>query len=438
MWCLGSSTIQNMAMNRIINSPVFYQIRQFFTGDNVAHYLPAKYLWSVCNDIKTGFSQPVYDFKMDGPISLDFLFYPEQPHHKYFQKPAWINNFILAKDTAEAHRISSNYNYFIQNYRNRGVKPLELNWGYVEGIPVLDLYVTTYTYKAVYEQRLSLDDLILANEYGDYLQSVKTAVNPEQRPVIVLHCRGNDRWRRHLPNTSELSEVLLHNLLDAYPDHQVVLLGEAWRYHRHPRIKYLEKHLNLHRLSKNFEDYSACLQFLLAAYYCRDADFVFGGISGFTQFIEMIRPREKMPFIPIFWGSKTFTGRCTIAEMATDWRCLELEAYRTAHPNDEAFHHDTTHFLYYSGNEFLLKPYCFDYPNSVDKVLAILSRLSGSKKHQGEMKSIAQDAGEVLVTNAWRLKPLFWLLRRIWQITFVEGTLLARLRFIVINRFKIV
>ncbi|MCG2661589.1 MAG: hypothetical protein L6437_15250, partial [Kiritimatiellae bacterium] len=120
-------------MKKVVNSPIFYYIRDFFTGDNVHYYLPAKYLWTVCNVTRTGFYQPVYDFKLEGPITLDFMFYPEQPQHNYFKKPAWINEFIVARDTTAAQQIASRYDYFINNNRYRGAQPVELNWGYPPG-----------------------------------------------------------------------------------------------------------------------------------------------------------------------------------------------------------------------------------------------------------------------------------------------------------------
>ena len=418
-------------MTKLVNSPVFYFIRDFFSGDDVHHYLPAKYLWYVCNVAKTGFDQPVYDFKLEGPITLDFMFYPEQPQHKYFQKPAWINEFVVAKDTVTAQRIAGRYDYFINNYRFRGAQPVDLNWGCPPGKPVIDLYTVTYTYKAIYEHGIYLDDLVLTDECQEYLQSVIRTINPERRPVIALHQRGNDRWQRHLPNSAELSEVLLCNLLDAYPEHQIVLLGESWRYHHHPRIKYLEDHINLRNLKKQFNDYSACLQFILAAYFCRDADLVFCGISGFGQFIESIRPLDKTPPIPTFWGQETFTGINTQTVMARKWTCPELAAYRQAHPEDVAFKYDNDNFLYYSRNEELLKPYCLDYPNDLDKIFTLLKKVSGVKEHKVEMRTLRQSSDEQLVTYLWHLKPYTRLLKRLYQIIFIEKTTLSQLKAII-------
>ena len=141
-------------MIKLVNSPIFYFIRDYFTGDNVAHYLPAKYLWTVCNATKTGFYQPVYDFKLDGPITIDFMFYPEQPQHRYFKKPVWINEFMVAKDTVTAQQIVSHYDYFINNYRYLGAQPVVLNWGCPPDIKAIELYAPSYTYKAICEQSI--------------------------------------------------------------------------------------------------------------------------------------------------------------------------------------------------------------------------------------------------------------------------------------------
>jgi len=415
-------------MTKIINSPIYYFIRDFFAGDNVAYYLPAKYLWTVCNVTQTGFYQPVYNFKLNGPIRLDFMFYPEQPQHKYFKKPAWINEFVVAKDVDTAQQLVGTYDYFINNNRYRGAQPPEFNWGYIPHQPTIELYTFVYTYKAIYEQGVYLDDLFLTDEYHDYLQSIKQVINPDRRPVLALHHRGGDRWKRHLPNSAGLSEVLLNNLLDAYPEHQIVLLGANWRYHRHPRIKYLEDYVNLHTLKQRFQNYSACLQFILAAYFCRDADLVLAGISGFSLFIESIRPLDKTPPIPLFWGPKTFERGCTFLSMMPHWSCPELAAYRIAHPADAAFQHDVHHFLFYSRNESLLKPYCLDYPNTLDKTFTLLKKISDIKPITITYQPMPQTVYEQGVTQAWKLKPYIILFKRILQILFVEKTAFIRVK----------
>lgn len=419
-----------MRTTKIVNSPVFHFIRDFFVGDGIVHYLPAKYLWYVCNVAKTGFYQPVYDFKLDGPITLDFMFYPEQPQHKYFQKPAWINEFIVAKDAIAAQQIVRRYDYFINNLRYRGAQPPDLNWGCTGDIKSVELYTQVYTDKAICEHGIYLDDLVLNAEYQEYLQSVIRMINPERRPIIALHQRGNDHSKRHLPNSAELNEVLLCNLLDAYPEHQIVLLGESWRYHRHPRIKYLEDHINLRNLKKQFKDYSASLQFILAAYFCRDADLIFCGISGFTQFIESIRPLDKTPPIPIFWGPDAFAGRDTKPFLARKWVCPELHAYRQAHPEDISFN-DNPQCFYYSRNEALLKPYCLDYPNNLDKIFTLLKKAYAANDHKIVIRALPQSFMEKIVTYLWYLKPYTRLLRRLYQIVFIQRASLFQLKAII-------
>lgn len=362
-------------MKRVINTPIFYYSRDYFTGDNVAHYLPAKYLWHVCNIKKAGFYQPVYDFSLNEELRIDFMFYPEQPQNEYFKKPRWINAFVAVKDTQEANAIAKGYDYFVNNYRYRGADPQETNWGYSADLKEINLYVPAYTYKAIYEHDIYLDDLELANKFNEYLSAVKKRINPEKRPVIVLHHRGDDPWKRHLSNSIDKYEVLLANLLEMYPEHKFVLLGESWRYSRHPRVKYLNDYINKKTLLKECAEYSGCLQYVLQAFFCRDADIVFIGISGFSLFIESIRPKTLMPPIPIFWGPQTFSGVDTCLASLKEWKCDEFEKYKKAHPSDEAFQHYVHHFIYYSRDENILKPYCFDDPNSLNKVFRVLEIL---------------------------------------------------------------
>lgn len=414
-------------MARIVNSPIFHFIRDFFAGDNVAHYLPAKYLWTVCNVTKAGFYQPVYDFRLEGPITLDFLFYPEQPQHRYFQKPNWINEFVLAENVTKAREITRHYDFCVNNYRYRGAKPPELNWGNAPETPAIDLYLVAYTYRAIYDERIYLDDLALNAEYEEYLGFVRREINPEKRPVIALHHRGNDPWNRHLSDSSTRSEQLLRNLLEAYPEHQIVLLGESWRYHRHPRVRYLDQYFNLRTLRRKFTDYSACLQYILSAFFCRDADLVLFGISGFSLFVESIRPANRVPPIPVFWGPKTFTGVDTCMEMFAEWGCSELSVYRKMHPEDKAFQFDVHHFLYHSREESLLKPYCLDYPNDLAKVFALLETITGVRKHSIEQRMLPERPGEKIVNWMWRAKPHLWRLKRIFQVVFREKTLFSRL-----------
>ncbi len=363
-------------MKAIINSPVFF-FKKIFTGDNVAHYLPAKYLWYHCNIEKKSFTQPVYDCHLNDLVKIDFLFYPHSPQNKYFKKPKWINNFIIAENVEKANFLAKKYDYFVNNYRYRGAFPPELNWGHSKDLQTIDLYVVAYTYKAIKEYGIYLDDLELNEKYDEFLKQVNLEINPESRPIIALHHRGSDPWSRHLPNSIDKNENLLLNLLDLYSDHIFVLLGESWRYFHHPRIKYLNSYINRKKISNKLHEYSESLKYILSAYFCRDVEMLFVGISGFSLFIESIRPLNLMPPIPLFWGPKTFTGRDTFIEImdSGSWFCSDFEEYKKKHPEDQAFQYYVHHFLYYSRDEELLKPYCMNYPNDLTKILELLEKL---------------------------------------------------------------
>lgn len=374
-------------MKRILNSPIYYLPKNYFTGDNVAHFFPAKYLWHVCNVTGAGFHQPVYDFSLNEEVEITFLFYPDQPQHKYFKRPPWIKEFIVAKDENEANYLARQYDFFINNYRYRGAYPQEVNWGYSQELKEINLYVPAYTHKSVYDEKLYIDDLELSDKYADFLTKVKSEINPEGMPVIVLHQRGSDPWGRHLPDSIKRYEELLFNLLSNYPDHMFVLVGESWIFYNHPRVKYLEDYINRSNLKRNLNEYSACLKYILAAFYCRDAELVFIGISGFTLFIESIRPTSFKPPIPIFWGPETYSGVDTCIKKfqhTSGWRCEEFERYKIEHPEDEAFQHEVHHFLYYSRDENVLKPYCWDYPNDIEKIFTVIKRLE--EKYEGQKK----------------------------------------------------
>ena len=330
-------------------------------------------------------------------------------------------------------RVVGEYDWFINNYRFRGAG--EQNWGCPPNARTLELYLTSYTYKAICEEGISLDDLHLTDEYASYLQEVRHDISPEGRPVIVLHQRaGPHCWDRNLPDSGWRFEVLLHNLVNAYPDHQIVLLGEGWRYRRHPRVRHLDAYLNLRNLSIRFKDYSACLQFVLAAYFCRDADLAFGSLSGFTQFINTIRPIDKPPLIPLFWRQGSFLGGLRNTSIPSKWVCEEYEAYQKQHPEDEAFQPHWNYFIYYVWREALLKPYCLDDPNSVAKVFRLLSEMSGKKFGQMTTHTMPQSVVDFVITGFWKLRPMVWWFKRVWQILFVEHTTLHRIRTLITNR----
>lgn len=405
-----------MSAKKLINSPIFYFSRNKFTGDNVAHYLPAKYFWHVCNVTKTDFNQPVYGFTLNEPVSIDFMFYPEQPQNLYFKKPAWINQFVVAGNTKSANESAREYDYFINNYRYRGANPPEVNWGYTADLKEINLYVPAYTYKAVCDHGLYIDDLQLIDELQELLDNVRKEINPESRPLIALHHRGKDPWKRHLPESEKRNEELLFSLLARYPDSLIVILGEPWRYYDHPRVRYLPMYLNRKKITKAVGHYSACLQFVLSAFFCREVERIFIGISGFTLFLESIRPTGLMPPIPVFWTEKIFTGIDTCIEAMKKWRCPEFEGYKKAHPEDKAFQHYVHHFIYYSRDEELLRPYCFDYPNDTRKIFSLLSRLEnkycGKELRRNEAGAIqikhapARNAKEIVVNLLWKLSNL--------------------------------
>ncbi len=242
-----------------------------------------------------------------------------------------------------------------------------------------------YTYKAIYDYNIYLDDLELEDKYANFIKDIKKQINSKNQQVIVIHHRGNDPWNRHLSNSLKLNESLLHHLLAMYSDHIIVLLGESWKYIHHPRIKYLDNFINKSKMIKHLGEYSTCLKYILSAFYCRDADILFVGISGFTLFIESIRPLNLMPPIPTFWGKETFSGNDTCIQMNFSNFCKKLEAYNRKNPFNKAFKYQVHHFLYYSRDEELLKSYCFDFPNNINKIFNVLKKLE-LKYRKIEMK----------------------------------------------------
>lgn len=416
-------------MKRILNSPIFYYSRGYFTGDNVAHFLPVKYLWHVCNESKTGFHQPVHGTDLTGPVEIDLMFYPEHPLHLYFKKPKWINNFVVAKDEAEARKIAKGYDYFINNYRYRGAVPSEENFGYSKDLNTLELYLVAYHHKAIYEHDLYIDDLELEDKYQEFLSKVKKKINPEKKPMIALHHRGDDPWKRHLGKSIKLYEELLFGLMEKYPDHVFVLLGESWKYY-HPRIKYLESYINPRNLKKELKEYSAGLQYILASYFCREIELVFIGISGFTLFIESIRPKYLPPPIPIFWGPQTFSGIDTCIASRKGWRCDGFEDYKKAHPEDIPFQYYIHHFIYYSRDEELLKEYCFDYPNTLEKVLKLLQRIE--KKYKLKPAALVENKPIHIKSTVYsKFVNLIWTLGRI------KAKILSQLKWKTIAVFRV-
>lgn len=362
-------------MKTAINTPIFYYPSNFFTGDIASQFYPLKYLWHICNNDKNGFYDPVYNFKLSDKIKIDMAFYPSHPIHLYFKKPKWINKFIAVSGIQEANRIALQYDYFINNYRYRGAHPAEMNWGYSSKLNILELSLVAYTFKAAFDLNIYIDDLELKDEYKEFLKETEANINPNKKPIVVIHHRGKDPWNRHLKDSLKLNESLLFNLLNTYRDHIFILVGESWGYYGDVRIKYLDRYINIKTLMKKFNICSQSLKYILSAFFCKDADLIFVGMSGFTLFIESIRPLNLMPPIPVFWGPKTFTGIDTSIEAQEYWECPEFKEYRLKYPYDEAFHHDCHHFLYYSRNIEILRPYCLDFPNDLKKIYEVLNKL---------------------------------------------------------------
>lgn len=358
---------------RILCTPIFSyeKIKHWWTGDNVCHYLPGKYLWHVCNVSKNGFYQPIDDFALNEDIELTYLFYPHQPQHLYFKKPQWIQEFICVDNESEAKRVAKRYDYFINNYRYRGATPLEVNSGYSPDLKEINLYTVAYTHKAVFDYQLYLDDLTLTDRYADFLRNVKKAISPEGRPIIGLHYKINedDPWKRHDEQYKHKYQQLIIELLDTYPEHVIVLIGEpySWNYLGHHRIAYLYDYINPENLKASLNDYNPCLQFILAAYFCRDVDLLLHAISGFTLFIASIRPLDMKQPLPIFWGEKTFSGIDTCIEM-NNWKCKEFENYRHLHPEDKAFQYYIHHFIHFARDVSSLEPYCLTFPNTISDI----------------------------------------------------------------------
>ena len=174
-------------MKRILISPIFHYPANYFTGDNVAHYHPGKYLWYVCNITKTGFYQPVYDFYLNEDVSLTYIFYPQQPQHLYFKKPQWIDEFRVGENEEEVNKIARSYDFFANLYRYRGAPTPEVNFGYSPDLPEINLHLVAYTYKAVFDHGLYIDDLELTDKYQDFLTNINLKMNPEGRPIIAIH-----------------------------------------------------------------------------------------------------------------------------------------------------------------------------------------------------------------------------------------------------------
>lgn len=361
-------------MKRVLFSPLFNYPSNYFTGDNVAHYHLGKYLWHMCNVKKLGFKEPIYHGSIQDDVALTFVFLSQQPQDQYFKKPIWIDDFFHVNDVDEINRLARKFDFFVNQYRYRGSKPPETNCGYSPDLTEINLHLPAITYKAVFEENLYIDDLLLSDKYAEFLQNIQLEIAPEGEPLIVLHNRGSDPWNRHQYFAFVKYEKVLNELLIHFPDHIIVLVGETWKYYHHPRVKNLDSFINAEQCHRKLEEYNSCLQYILSAYFCRNAEIIFIGISGFSLFIESIRPINLIPPIPVFWSPEVFDGECTCVKLMQKnlgWHCHEYEEYKENNAWDIPYNFGIHHFLYYSRNPLLLKPYCFDNPNTCKKILAI-------------------------------------------------------------------
>lgn len=381
-----------------------------------------KYLWHVCNKTKSGFAEPIYGAKIDEEVSLSYVFFPQSPQHLYFKKPVWMNELLVAKDEKEVNQLAHQYDYFVNQYRYRGAHPPETNAGYSDDLQELNLYVPPITFKAVYEESLYIDDLLLEDKYAEFLEAIRYEIAPNGAPIIVLHNRAYDRWMRHQSFALMKYDKLLTKLLKRFPHHIFVLVGEAWHTYQHPRIKNLASYINRDRCHKSLKEYTAALQFILSAYFCRDAEMVFIGISGFTLFVESIRPLTKCPPIPVFWQPEVFSGQCTCVqylEKTQGWNCPEYEAYKQKVPHDAAYQYGLHHFLYYSRDELQLMPYCYNTPVTIKKTIKLTKALA-TKWDIPYSTSIIRKNDSIWLLGIYRLQASLPILLRQIKLTCIE------------------
>ncbi len=366
-------------MKRVLYTPLFEYPANYFTGDNLAHFLPAKLLWYQCNFLKKGFHDPVYGLDIDDEVQITFVFYKSQPIADYFEKPEWIHKFIILENSSEVKKLAGEYDFFVNQYRYRGAKPPELNSGFSDVFNELNQYTVSATYQAVYDENIYADDLKLSQEFNSFILKKISDINPNGKRIIGIHHRGGDPWSRHLFNSISKSENLLRFLRQNYQDSLIILVGEGWGNYRDESIIRLDDLINDQILKEHFNHTNAALKYVMQAYFTNHINLFFIGISGFTLFCETIRSRNMLPPIPIFWKKEVFNGECTsILKMKKDfgWFCPEFENYRNNNKDDLAYQISIHHFLYYSRNPVLLKKYCLDYPNSINKIKKILDSIN--------------------------------------------------------------
>jgi hypothetical protein len=363
-------------MKRILYTPLFEFPTNNFTGDNLAHFLPAKLLWYQCNILKKGFHDPIYGLDINDEVEITFVFYKKQPLGDYFEKPEWIHRFIVLENSSEVKKLAGEYDFFVNQYRYRGAKPPELNSGFSNIFTELNQYTVAATYQAVYEENIYADDLKLSPEFNSFILKLLSHINPNGKKLIGIHHRGGDPWSRHLFNSISKCENLLRVLRQRNQDSLIILIGEGWGTYLDNSIIRLDDFINDQTLKNYFGHTNAALKYVMQAYLTNYINLLFIGVSGFTLFIETIRPRNMLPPIPIYWKKEVFYGDCTsILKMRRDfgWHCPEFENYRNKNKDDLAYQITIHHFLYYSRDPELLMNYCLDYPNTIHKIKNILN-----------------------------------------------------------------
>lgn len=368
-------------MKKVLYTPIFEFPANYFTGDNLAHFLPAKLLWYQCNILKKGFHDPIYGLDINDEVQITFVFYKNQPIGDYFEKPEWIHRFIILENSSEVKKLAGEYDFFVNQYRYRGAKPPELNSGFSNIFTELNQYTVSATYHAVYEENIYADDLKLSPEFNSFILKIISHINPNGKRLIGIHHRGGDPWSRHSFNSISKCENLLGVLRHRYQDSLIILVGEGWGNYLDKSIIRLDDLINDRTLNMYFGNTNAALKYVMQAYVTNYINLLFIGISGFTLFIETIRPRNMLAPIPVFWKKEVFDGECThILKMRRDfgWHCSEFENYRAKNKDDPAFQISIHHFLYYSRAPEMLKNYCLDHPNNINKIINILDSISSN------------------------------------------------------------
>jgi hypothetical protein len=362
-------------MKRVLYTPIFEYPADYFTGDNLSHFLPAKLLWYKCNILKEGFYEPVYGLNFEDEVEITFAFYESQPLCNYFSKPEWISKFIILENSSKVKGLSQDYDFFVNQYRYRGARPPELNSGFSPVFVELNQPTVAATHEAVFRHKIYADDLRLSLGCQTFIEEIYKNINPGRRRLIGIHHRGGDPWSRHAFNSMGSNEKLLAQLKIQYQDAVIILLGEGWGRYGDSSIVRLDDYINKDTIRDYFGYAGPDLKYILQAYFSNYAELLFISISGFSLFIESIRPKSMIPPIPIFWRKEVFEGDCTfILKMRRElgWGCAEFDSYRLNNKWDAAYQTTVHHFLYYSRKPELLEGYCLNNPNTLDNINKLL------------------------------------------------------------------